>query len=326
MFRLLQSIFGVGEIKDGYPEWLIKKAVERAIDGTDPLLRAVSGYKKKLRPAVVQAVDYVVGMVNSLPPPVSVDLQRRGDDPLLRAVFFSVEEMRKVFGNDRNLAGFLRGAAAVPEKVVALLVMEKNEKIVYGAEMSGEVVVRDMPRMNVSFDVHRVIDPSGDEVETRRLLMRRAYDHLVSIALRSITTMKTERKELERRTALLQSKLNILRRGGWGFEDSGSVDSANIPMLEEQIGQIEARLMEPGGDDRMLEVYLDILVDVLSRPGEHLWGKKDTLILDSMGIKRNQVASNVNEVTFHELFNSEGQRLVVLLVAINSAEILNLCR
>ena len=272
MLRLLQSIFGGGEVKGGYPESIVKMAIERAVDGTDPWLRTVSGYKKKLRPAVIRAIDHVIALVDGLPPPIPVDLQCRGDDPLLKALFISLDEMRKVFGTDRMLTGFLRGAAVVPEKVFALLAMEMNEKVILGAELSGDIVVRDVPQLTVSFEGHRLIDPSGDQEETRRLLMRRAYDNLIKCALKRITMMKTERKYLERRHALLQSKLAILERGGWRFEGTGPADSSDIPGLEEQIGQIESQLLEIGGDDRMLEVYLDIVIEVLGRPEEHLWG------------------------------------------------------
>ncbi|MBP1752559.1 MAG: hypothetical protein H6Q57_1395 [Geobacteraceae bacterium] len=313
MLRLLQSIFGGGEINGNYPESLVKEAIERAVDGTDPLLRTVSGYKKKLRPAVIRAIDYVIALVDGLPPPIPVDLDCRGDDPLLKAFFISSDEMRKVFGEDRNLAGFLRGGTGVPETVIALLAMDKNEKVFFGAELSGDIVLRDVPQKTVSFEAHRLIDPSGNQDETRRQLKRRAYDHLISLALRRIIMTKMERKDLERRYALLQSKLNILQQGGWGF----AADCPDIPALEEQIGQIEAQLQEIGGDDRMFEVYLDILIEVLGRPEDHLWGKTETLILDSMGIRRNKVESNARELTFPELFNSEGQRLVVLLVSLS---------
>jgi len=321
VLRLLQSIFGGGEVKGDYPESIVKMAIERAVDGTDPWLRTVSGYKKKLRPAVIRAIDHVISLVNELPPPIPVGLQSRSDDPLLKTFFISLDEMRKVFGTDRNLEGFLRGAAVVPENVIALMVMTMDEKVILGAELSGDIVVRDVPQMTFNFEGHRLIDPSGDQDETRRMLMRRAYDNLIKFALRRISMTKTERKYLERRHALLQSKLTILERGGWGFEGGGSVDSTDIPGLEEQIRQIEAQLMEIGRDDGMLEVYLDILIEVLGRPEEHLWAQKETLILDSMGIKRNHLTSNAYEITFPTLYSSDGRRIVLSLVALSGEEL-----
>jgi hypothetical protein len=325
MFRFLQSIFKIEQKKGDYTESLVKEAIERAVDGTDPSLRIVSGYKRKLRPAVVAAIEHVNALVEGLPPPRPVALGIRGDDPLIRAFFISLDEMRKVFGNDRNLTNFIRSGAAVPEKVTALLLMEKVETAIFSAEISGDVVERDVPLKHVGFDAHRIIAPAGDESETRRLLKGRAYDHLVSLALRRITTMKTEREDLKRRHVLLQSKLDIFQRHGWGFEKAASAGSPDIAGLEEEIGRIESQLLEMGGDDRTFENYLDILVNVLGSSGEHLWGKTETLILDSMGIRRDQFAHNANELTFHELFNSEGRSLVALPVALDGREARSIC-
>ncbi len=325
MLRFLKSIFGVGEPIEGCPESLVKESIERAVDGTDPCLRIVSGYKRKLKPSVILALDHMNALVDGLPPSRPVGPGMRGDDPLVKAIFISEDEMRQVLRDDRNLAAFLRNASTVPEKILALLVMEKNERVSFGAEMSGDIVERDMPRKMVTFEGHRLLDPSGDEAENRRLLKRRAYDHLVSLALRRITMMKTERKDLERRGALLQSKLGILRSTGWGFEEAGPAESPDIPELEEQVGQIESQLLEIGGDDRILQAYLDIVIGVLGRPGEHLWGKTKTMILDSMGIRRDEVSANACELTFHELFNSEGRELVVLPVVLDGAEIRSIC-
>ena len=69
MLKLLQSIFG-GVTEGNYPKSLVTAAIERAVDGTDPCLRAISGYKKKLRPAVLRSIDHVVSLVDRLPVPI----------------------------------------------------------------------------------------------------------------------------------------------------------------------------------------------------------------------------------------------------------------
>ncbi len=326
MLQFLKSLFGVGETKARFPGSFVKEAVERAVDGTDPCLRIVSGYKRKLTPSVRLAIDWVNALVDGLPPARPIGVGSRVDDPLVRAFFISEDEICRVIRNDRDLAGFLRNAETVPEKVAALLVMEKNETVSFGAEMSGDTVERDMPRKIITFESHRLLDPSGEDSENRLMLKRRAYDHLVSLALGRITTMKTERQGLERRRELLQSKLDMMRRTGWGFEASGLADGPDIPGFEEEIGNVGSQLLELGGDDRIFDEHLDIVIDVLGRPGEHLWGKTETVILDSMGVLRDEAAANAVELTFHGLFNSEGRRLVVLPVVLDGAEIRDLKR
>jgi hypothetical protein len=315
MFRFMQSIFG-GVRKGNYPEALVKKAIERAVDGTDPWLRAVSGYKKKLRPAVLHAIDHVVALVESLPSPLPFHPGGIGDNPHLKAFFISTKEMQSLLASDRNLAAFREASGSASPRIVALLAMEKHEKMVFGVELSGEIVMHGVPQVTVSFEDLRFMDPSGNEDETHRQLMRRAYDHLLTLALRRISAVKSERENLERHRALLQSKLNLLERGGWGFGGTDPSEKLDPAGVEELLGKIEADLQELGGDDLMLQVYLDIVVDVLAHADAHLWSRQETLFIDRMGIKRVQAADDAPELTITEICNAEGRSLVVMLVAL----------
>jgi hypothetical protein len=320
MLRFLQSIFGKVD-KGRYSDALVEEAIERAVDSADPWLRGVSGYKKKLRPAVIRAIDHVVALVDGLPPPLAAGLACYDDDPRLRAFFMSTAEMRKVYTTDRSLAEFRRGPDSDVPQVLALLVMEKREGVMLGAELSGDIIMRDVPQATVTFESHRLFDPSGGENKTRRQLMQRAFDHLLSLALRRISVVKSERQDLERRRSLLQAKVNLLQRSGWGFDKTAASEGLTVAGLEEGLGQIEAQLLELGGDDRILEVYLDIVIDVLGRPEEHLWSRKETLIVDRLGIRRNQVAFDAPELTLDELWNAEGRSLVMSLVALPGDEL-----
>jgi hypothetical protein len=320
MLRLLQSLFGGAKVGN-YPESLVKEAIERAVDGTDPWLRGVSGYRKKLRPSVVKAIDHVVALVDALPPATPVSLDSYSNEPLLQTCFMTRAEMQKVFGRDRDLAAYLKGAGSAVPQVVALLAMEKQESVTLGAELSGEIIIRDVPQATVTFEFRRLLDPAATEAETRRNLMRRAFDHLLSLALRRISAVKTERETLERHRSLLQSKLDLLQRAGWGFDDKGPGERLDIPALEGNLSQIEGHLLELGGDDRMLEVYLDIVSDVLGRPEEHLWSKREIIIVDRMGIRRTETAPDAPELTLDEFCNAEGRSLVMSLIALSGDEL-----
>jgi hypothetical protein len=320
MLKLLQSIFG-SDKQGSYPESLVKEAIERAVDGTDPWLRAVSGYKKKLRPAVIRAIDHVVALVDGLAPPLPMTLGTYTNDRRLKSFFISAAHMKKVFAEDRTLADFMKGPGGDAPRIIALLGMEKQEKMIFGAALSGDIVVKDVAQVTVSFDAHRFIDPSGDEGETRRCLKRRAFDHLLSIALKRLSTVKWDREDLERRRALLNSKLNLLEREGWGFDQAYSSEKLSVADVEKRVGEIEAQLQELGGDDRMLETYLGIVADVLGRPEEHLWGRSEMIFVDRMGIKQSEASSDAPELTFSELYNAEGRSLVAKLVSLQGDEL-----
>lgn len=88
MLKLLQSIFGSAHHENAkFDETLIEKATERVVDGTDPRLRALSGYRKSLRPAVECSVDFVLQFVNRFPPATEFSHSRCSDDPTVKAFF-----------------------------------------------------------------------------------------------------------------------------------------------------------------------------------------------------------------------------------------------
>lgn len=323
MFEFIHSILGSDNTGGNYPGALVKIAIERAVDGTDPWIRAVSGYKRKLRPAVVRAIDHVVALVDGMATPVVVEHGSYDKNPLLRTFFISSADMRKILASDRTLADFRHRQETPLPRVIAMLAMEKQEKTIFGAELSGSIMQLGVPQVTVSFEAHHLLDPAANEDKTRRLLKRRAFDHLLSLALKRITAVKTERDELERYRELLQSKLNVLRRGGWGFDkviDNEHPDAAGV---EEVLAQVETQMLELGGDDAMLELYLGIVIDVLGRPEEHLWARKESLVIDHMGIKRNKADSNIPEVTLDIISNDDGLDLVISMVAISEDLIQN---
>jgi hypothetical protein len=323
MLRLLRSIFSRAE-QGKYPESLVTEAIERAVDGTDPWLRSVSGYKKKLRPAVLHAIDHVVALVNSLPPAMPVSFADSADDPRLKSFFVSTAAMKKVFNTDRTLGEFLSGDGGAAPQVVALMMMEKEEKVMFGAELSGDIIIRDVSKLTVSFDGHRCIDPSPDEATTRRLLMRRAYDHLLSLALKRLTFVKSERKDLEKRRTLLQAKLNLLEREGWGFDVAADGEKLSIAAIEERLDQLETELQQFGGDDCDSEACLQIVADLLGKAEEYLLAKSDTIFINRMGVKQNEASSDAPPLTFSELRNAEGRSLAVVLIAMSREELASL--
>ena len=315
MLRFFQSIFRRSPKGGSVPESLVKKAIERAVDGTDPWIRAVSGYRKKLRPAVLHAIDHVVALVDGTGPILPLDLKSYDSNPTLRTYFISASELGSFLEREPNLVE-LRGKPGNAQRgMTGLLLMEKQERLTLGAELSGGVVLRDVPQVTVSFEAHRLMDLNGKEDETRYQLKRRAYDHLLRIALGRIAEMKTRRGNLEKHRTLLTSKLSLLKRGGFGF-DPRSAGKVDLAAVEKSLAEIEAQLLEIGKDDKMLDVYLGVVADVLGRAEEHLWVGKETLIVDRMGIKRKEAGADAREVTLDMLGDAEGRRLVVSLVSI----------
>lgn len=319
MLRLFHSIFGAATETERYSEKLVRAAIERAVDGTDPLLRGLAGYRNKLRSAVLHAIDHVVAMVDGMQTPLELSQESYGRDSQLQLFFISGEQMENVLQADPAMVAFRGEAGHASRPVWALLVMECNQRQTFGVDLLGEMIVRDVPQVTVSMSGHRLLDPSVDLSETRRLLMRRAFDHLLTLALARIAAVQDVRDDLVRRRTLLQAKHDALDRSGWGFSDPSRELSPRDADLHRQLDDIEMKLLEVGGDDGYLEKSLEILIDVLANAERQLWVQPLPLIIDRMGIRRDKATNDAPELVLRELHNAAGSRLVARMVMVPPA-------
>lgn len=314
MLQLFKSIFSTDTEKGKYPEALITEAIERAVDGTDPSLRALMRYRSKLRPLVIRSIDHVVELVDALPEPIELSKDSLSNSPLLKTFFISAEHLQKIISNDAALKLYLEETKNQADRVYALLVMERQERQTFGADLVGETLVRDVAQTTISFTAHRLLDPNTTVAKTRRQLKRRAFDHLLSMALSRISNLSDLRSGLQKRRDMLQAKLNLLQRGNWGFEFRGSRGQADAREIEKELKQIEEGLLNIGTDNDYLEVHMKLLGEVLGKPEHYLNAEKSTVIMDRMGIKRKEPSKDAPEVEMQELYNADGRRVTVSMV------------
>lgn len=316
MLRLFHSIFGGDESGGRHPEALITSAIERAVDGTDPWLRGLSGYRRKLRPAVVHAIDHVVALVDQHEEPLELSRERYAVDPFLRLAFLSAEQLEQLLHSDHSVSA-LRSAGT--QTVWALLGMECEQRRGFGVDLQGDTLVRDVPQTTVGMANHHLLDPSHDQAETRRRLRRRAFDHLLSLALARIAAVEEVREDLLRRRTLLQAKHDMLEGSGWGFGAQGPEAPQQLEDVHRQLEELDRQLLEYGGDDRYIEKHLEIVTDVLANAERQLWSEPLALIVDRMGIKRTTASDEAPELHLTELHNAAGRRMVIRLVKIPPA-------
>ena len=317
MLKLFQSIFGGTEKAGRYPESLVEAAIERAVDGTDRRLRALSGYKKQLRPAVIHAIDHVVELVDRFPAPAPAGRADYGTNPCLRALFSSAGNMLEMFGHNAGLEEF----STTPDKpVIALLLAEHTEKKVLGVDLVGDRVQHDVAQVVVNFSGHRLIEPAANEKDARRQLKRRAFDHLLTLALARIADVRGSRAELSRQRDLLRRKLGTLEQSGWSLETEEGTQT-EPGKLNAELQAIESELEDLGADSGELHSRLDIVTKLLGNAEEQLWSTELVIHLDRMNIKRSAQAASAKEITMQELHNARGQHKVALMVSLTPKEL-----
>ena len=319
--KLFQSIFAGRERVGRYPDSLIQMAIERAVDGTDPRLRLLPNYRGRLREPVIHAIDHVVGLVDALAAPVAAGPDGYRSDARLPALFASLGEMLQLFGRDRALTDYrsgLEGQAA--GHVVALLMARREERNVLGMDLTGDQVRRDVAQVSVSFAGHRLLEPRNSETESRRFLKRRAFDHLLVMALDRINEAEVQRTDLRRQRDLLQQKLRGMQRGSLGF-DVPEASGADRAALEAELDDVSDQLQALGADANLLEAHLDIVAEGLRHAEDQLRRGESDLCLSPMNIRVDPGDRSARHMVFEELENARGGRATVMLVRIATRDL-----
>jgi hypothetical protein len=315
--RLFQSIFGRGEAVGRYPETLIDQAIERAVDGTDPRIRVLRGYQKRLRAPVIHAIDEVVSLGDAIPDPLTAGVEGYRNDFRLAALFASADEMLRIFGHDKALSQYLssrdgRGAG----QVSTLLLARLEQKNVLGMDLVGDQVRRDVAQVSVSFSGHHLLEPRASDEELKRYLKRRAFDHLLALALDQITQVRMDRADLARQRELLQRQLRTMKRGALTFDEGPEAGSSDESSLQAELDDVSGQLQALGADEDVLKTHLEIVAERLEQAERQLWLDEISLHLGPLNIQCDPDNPSARLIVLKELRNARGARAVALPVRI----------
>lgn len=317
MLQLFQSIFGTDRNHNAYPKDLIQRAIERAVDGIDPRLRAVPGYQKKMRAAVVHAIDYIVDLIDSLPEPLAINNACFSSDPELAAFFTSATRVQEILSLDPRLNHWLASENEPSQQVIMLILMELKEHNSFGMALEGDMLRREVAQTTVNFTHHQLLDPATAEQESRRLLKRRGFDHLLTLALKRVASAHSQRSDLEQERAILRRKYTSLSNCCWGFTEPDKHEAVDPQSLQQKLQKIESQLMALGAGTGLLDTHLDIAIEVLSQAEQNIWLSNRSLILDRMHVKQEQTSDEAWELDLNVLHNSTGRSLVARLVSVD---------
>jgi hypothetical protein len=318
MLHLLSTLFKPSADVAGAPDRsLIEAAIERAIDATDPRLRALGNYRKRLREPVEQAARHIITLVDNLPAAVEISRRSYGTDPRLRAFFVSAGHLQEVLGRIKTVRDYLQGVSgALPDAIFGLLTLAWKERTVLGTEQHGEILRRDVKQVAVNFFDHRFVGLAGSEADSRWELKKRGYDYLLGNALKTIISTRGKRQDLKREQQLLNKKLEAMKAGNWGMEGMFAHDEVELndpAALEAQIEAVEKELLEVGSDTASLQRSQDELAGVLGQPAHWLSRRELTMRLNYMGIRVEEKPGEAsNALDLVELYSASGEHRIVL--------------
>ena len=325
MFEFLSRMFSFVEDSPGSTEdHILETAMEGVVDGTDARLRALSDYKKRLRPATETSLAFVRQIESRLRAPARLSRAGFGADPCIHALFGSADSMHGIVSRDPNIRSFLEGATLAPE-FYAILMARRDEKHILGARLTGNVMQSDVPQSVLSFSDHRLMAVSETEEGMRALVKRDAFRQLVHWALATLTAMKSG--STDRRTCRLRERLASLSWFHSGNEQPFWLHFAGQegdPARRQ--AQTDRRKTERPGPPCSLDDYLTVVVEVLSHPERYLRLGTFSATVDRLGVMlgpEEESGIGVDCITLSEVTMPDQPEPVVFLpVRISRSEVL----
>ena len=255
-----------------------KQIVEKFVDASNSRIRAVYGYADKLREHVRTLYNHVLQVAEQIPPPVDLNLDAFGTDPLVHALFVNSNEIGKRFNTDHDVEVFLRGHRKYQVPVMyALLTAGKSEKKTLGIVMQGDMLIRDVPQQAVNFSAHKIHAPCASSAELSTALKEYLFSRVVALIRQEMTLRMTNQ---------------LVKPGDNSYESR--VKSLANP-----------------------DVYLDTLLKHLEVPAKLLSIDKLHFKLSKLGIKLDAGDNqSTNEFDIHELTWSNNTRNVLLQIAL----------
>lgn len=262
----------------------INDIIEHMIDDIDPRLRAISGYQKVLTPCVERVLTYGENVCANLPGPVEFSSENSRNNATVRALFANKKKMAEVFSRCRELQEFFRQHPSA-DRAYMVLGMKKTEARVFGMEQQGEIVRKDVPQINVSFDDYRISHPSHDETSLRKHLRERALHECVAQTINRLMEEKNLTDEMHEHELKLKMQLGMLLNQHHGLSSMMTGDapiSDKIRQVRRHLNKVEHKLGEMKQDTGTLNVFLDKVAYMLDRPDELLHVSSISLCLDRM--------------------------------------------
>lgn len=271
----------------------LNEALERAAMRVDPRVKQTRHWPDRYRASIGRALVQARRVAQGVPGPVTLDREHWVDDPLVHALFASVDEMQRLLSMDPVLRDFI--AIHGDAEVHVLLSMQRVDKEVMGMESSGGILRRDVPQHVIWFTDPHFLAPAASEAEARQNLLWTLFDRFLERLSVGVDQLKKERERLIQEKAQTQARLR------------GAAD-AQRPVLEralqellDRLGEI-AQLLEP---DRLLDVFDTIL----SHPEDCLYLERHAFCLDAMGV----IQDEGNTIEFTDLVERyQAPRTVVM--------------
>jgi hypothetical protein len=264
----------------------LRWAADKAVTLTDPKLRMVSGWEKRLTPSLANAIQFMRGLVRDFPAVRPLSAKAWAGDPALRAFFVTPKDIENLLAQSDPLRALFEKTPAL-EQAFLVLGMSIAEQKTFGMAVRGDTIQRDVAQNVVSFSDHKTRLCGPDEASLRRVIGIEIFEYLVSRALAEIGAERAGRRELQGKRALIRARLQLLQQHGPGLGamlGDGPAAPGEQARLAAELLENERQMEAMGGIEEQLAGELEALQAVFDHPQDYLAVAPKRLHLNTMNV------------------------------------------
>jgi hypothetical protein len=271
----------------------IGHAIDIIVKETDPRLRMIRAYRRKLRKPVIRSLAYINNLVTRIPGPFEINRRAFAADPQINALFGSADDIETLFSRSQPVRQFFKDSPG-SDRVYLPLMMRRMEKKVFGASLSGDVMRRDIAQTAVNFSDHWLGVCAASLPELRKMLIWRGIHNLAITALENISDLQTRTDTLSKQRTLLKIKHRNLQARHLGLdmpEVKQTDNTVDLQALDLQLAETERKLAEISTTLDTLDGYLRQVCNVCNHPSRYLRVTPEAVHVNRMGIKSDSATS-----------------------------------
>lgn len=267
-----------------------------------PHFPAVRDHLPRLMPAIAAAWRHCREIAARIPGPLAIDRAAFANDPLIHALFPTVEDIAAMLGKSQCVRENYPRLALHGDSCHALLGLRLAEKRDLGwVEQNGQLVADSMRRL-VYFTDHTLSEPAAEEAQTRLRVAERLFTGLLAEFNAQCESLRQEIEALRVEAEFARAR----RRRGI---DDGNQGSASHDELAQRLAQLTPQQLA------------DRLEQTLHAASERLRLTPLTLHVDRSGMVRELADDATTTIELARLRGRDRRQWIVFIVAIRHDEI-----
>lgn len=242
----------------------VREATEHVVQMADPVIRQAKRYRQVLHEPITGAMRFFQSLTTAIPGPVTLNRDQYHDNPLVKALFATPEELEELLRLSPEVNKFRK--QGYTGEVMAMMTMEQSERTIFGTKQTGEMLQRDVRQQTINFSDHRIVGAAVDLEATKAGIVNRGLEVLATLAMERITTLRARKAELQGQREYLKGMMKILG----GKSHMQEMFAAPTRKNREELQKVEQAITE-------VDTELAALSKQISLP-EHSLGQLEAIL------------------------------------------------